>query len=169
MLTQKSAVTDSFLPVFHFEVSFVNLKCPNGAGGWKEEMEASVDMAFAEVTGIGAELPVEEVVDGCENHFVYRLPKPPKYKNLILKRALTVAPSSVTLWAMEGVKNFRFSPCSVLVSILDKEHKPVKTWSFKKAYPVKLEFSALNAGQGEIMIETLELAYHYSELKVSQS
>ncbi len=46
------------------------------------------DAAFQEVGGLEAEIEVETVVEGGENRFVHRLPKPVKHPNLSLKRGL---------------------------------------------------------------------------------
>lgn len=154
MADKKTTQAYNYLTGFHFSVSFI------GLGSAEEGSDPSVP--FAEVSGIGAELQTEDVAD-ANLHYIYRLPKPSKSKNLVLKHALTVAPSAVTQWAEEATVNFNFQPCTVVVSILDDKHVPVVSWNFSKAYPVKMEVSHLDANKGELMIETLELAYLQSK------
>ncbi|MBO7606687.1 MAG: phage tail protein [Paludibacteraceae bacterium] len=156
--------TDSYIPAFHFDVSFLVVV---GEGEDKsKKLLASEEykrMAFSEVSGLSAELQTEEVGEGGNNSFKYRLPKPAKYNNLVLKRALSAAPSELVTWANEAVYNFNFSPCTVVVSLLNEQHEPVKTWAFVNAYPVKIDVSQFGANKNELVIETLELAYNYSK------
>ena len=151
-------VSDSFLPAFHFSVSFIGFK--TGEKTIKQQ-----DISFSEVSGIGAELQIEEVAEGGENRFVHRLPKPAKYKNLVLKKAMVAIPSPVILWAEQAIYHMQFHPCMVTVSIMNGSEAQLATWKFYHAYPVKFEISGLDAKKSEIVIETLELAYRYSERK----
>ncbi|MBR5696820.1 MAG: phage tail protein [Paludibacteraceae bacterium] len=155
---------DSYVPAFHFEVAFLSVGL--GLGGLLENVlngDDNIGMAFSEVSGISASLQTEEVVEGGNNSFTYRLPKPAKYDNLVLKRALSTTPSLLVMWANEAIYNFNFHPCTVVVTLLNEKHIPVKVWAFNNAYPVKLEVSALGADKSELVIESLELAYNYSK------
>lgn len=155
---------DSYVPAFHFEVTFLSV--PLAWGGLLENafnQDGNIGMAFSEVSGISAELQTEEVGEGGNNSFKYRLPKPAKYNNLVLKRALSTTPSVLITWANEAIYNFNFYPCTAVVALLNEDHIPVKVWTFNNAYPVKLEVSQLAANKSELVIETLELAYNYSK------
>lgn len=143
--------TDTFLTTFHFNVTFVGLNYPKG-------LVTPLVVPFAEVSGISTELQTEDVTEGGTN-LTYHLPKPSKPKNLVLKRALATTPSPTTRWAEAAINNMEFHPCTVLVSILNNMHMPVANWVFTNAYPIKLELSSLNASKGELVIQTLELAY----------
>ena len=57
------------------------------------------------------------------------------------------------------MENFNFTTKTVIVSIVDYDDNPVKTWNIIKAYPVKLAVTDLSSSKNEIVIETLELAY----------
>ena len=143
------------IPAFHFEVTFVT------SGTDVENLPA---IAFSEVSGIGIELQTEDIQEGGGNNYTIRLPKPPKFKNLVLKRAMSATPPVIIEWAMKAVDKFEFTPLTVLVSIKDYGDNAVKTWSFENAYPVKLIVSELSASKNEAVIETLELAYRRFEL-----
>ena len=155
---------DSYVPAFHFEVVFLSVGL--GLGGLLENAlngDDNIGMAFSEVSGISAELQTEDVAEGGNNSFKYHLPQPAKYGNLVLKRALSTTPSMLIMWANEAIYNFNFSPCTVVVTLLNENHLPVKVWSFNNAYPVKLDVSQFGADKSELVIETLELAYNYSK------
>ncbi|MBO7427108.1 MAG: phage tail protein [Paludibacteraceae bacterium] len=155
---------DRYVPAFHFEVTFLSVAL--GLGGLLENAingDDNIGMAFSEVSGLSAELQTEDVAEGGNNSYKYRLPKPPKYGNLVLKRALSTTPSLLVMWANEAIYNFNFSPCTAIVTLLNENHLPVKVWAFNNAYPVKIEVSQLGANKNELVIETLELAYNYSK------
>ena len=161
------------IPAFHFLVSFVD-EVPDPKKKLKEEEVLGEDppkdpkeekkldgnpVPFSEVGGLSLDLQTEDIIAGGDNGYTIRLPKPPKAKNLTLKRALAAAPPDIIDWARDALENFNFSTKTVIVSIVDFGERPVKTWNFKKAYPVKLAVSDLSASKNEIVIETLELAY----------
>ena len=138
-----------FPVVFHFRVE---LQFSNGS--------EDVDMRFQEVTGLSAELGVEEVAEGGENRFSHRLPNRAKFGNLVLKRGMASS-SSLISWVENAIYNFEFEPVDAIVSMLNEKHEPVFTWSFKKVWPVKWQASDLKAQDNAIAIETFELTYDH--------
>jgi len=118
------------------------------------------DIRFQEVSGLGAELGVEELKEGGENRFAHRLPAPAKYSNLVLKRGL-ITDTALLKWFRNAVENFEFNPVSVKVSLLNDIGKPLLNWNFVGAYPLKWSVSNLNAQKSEVMIDTIELSYQY--------
>ena len=133
---------------FHFKVTFTD---------FQGEEEGN----FQEVSGISVSVQTEEIKEGGENQFIHRLPSPPKYNNLVLKRGMFIG-STVTNWILDSLEAFHFTPTTVNVMLLDEEASPLYQWTFFRAYPVKLEVTGLKAmKEGEIVIETLELAYSY--------
>lgn len=118
--------------------------------------------SFQDVTGINVKLGTEDVKEGGENRFVHRLPTPPKYENLILKRGMLTGSPLIT-WARAAVEQFTFTPKTVTVNLLDENASPLATWNFVNAYPLSLHISDLKAQENALVIETLELAYDYFE------
>ena len=166
----------TMIPAFHFDVSFMKEKRPeddepakpaeSGEGNEVKEQEEDPQddpIAFSDVGGLGLELQTEDFVEGGENGTTIRLPKPPKARNLTLKRALSATPKYVIRWARKALEDFDFEPMTVVVSIIDPDSQPVKTWKFQGAFPVKLSLSDLSSSKNEIVIETLELAYRKVE------
>lgn len=125
----------------------------------KSNESEAVPIAFSDVSGLSLEIQTEDITEGGGNDYVIRLPKPPKAKNLVLKRALSATPPEIIEWAKKAVEEFVFEPRTIVLSIIDYTDTPVKTWNFQGAYPVKLSVSDLSASKSEIVIETLELAY----------
>lgn len=134
---------------FHFRVEFGMLP------------PESNDARFQEVSGLSAELGVEELIEGGENRFSHRLPGRAKYSNLILKRGL-LTDSELISWCKDAIENFTFSPTTVNVTLLNEKHKPVAdTFSFVNSWPVKWSISDFKATDNSIVVETMEIAYQY--------
>lgn len=143
---------DYYPPVgFHFLVKFEN---------FSEE----ADTRFQEVTGLGVTLSTDEVSEGGENRFTHKLPKRTSYDSLVLKRGI-IKNSKITSWCKEAIENLNFEPQNILVSLLNEEHTELCSWSVVHAYPVKWSFAGLNAQNNELLIESMELNYHYFTIK----
>ncbi|WP_298732446.1 phage tail protein [uncultured Chitinophaga sp.] len=141
--------TASYYPpyAFHFSVT---------VDGFTGANEGS----FQEVSGLSVKMTPMEVKEGGENRFVRRLPVPPKYENLVLKRGMLVG-SSLTKWVQNSLTTFSFTPKTVLVKLLDGDDSVIAAWSFSNAYPVALKVSDFKAMENSLAIETLELAFDY--------
>jgi phage tail-like protein len=135
--------------VYHFKVEFLDV---SGV--------TSNDVRFQDVSGLSAEMGIEEIQEGGENRFTHRLPTRAKYSNLILKRAM-LTDSGLIKWFTDAIENFEFSPSTVQVTLLDSSHEALVAWNFIKAYPVKWTVSDLKATENAIAIDTIELAYQY--------
>ena len=128
------------------------------------------DAAFKEVSGISKELGVEEVAGGGENRFKYRLPTVSTSKNLVLKRAIVPTGSKLITWCSDtldgGLAN-AIQTQDVSVDLLDNEGTVLMKWTFYNAYPINYAVSDLKSQESEILIETIELAYNYFNIKSS--
>lgn len=134
---------------FHFRVHF-------DLDGLRDQ-----DTRFQEVTGLSAELGVEEVAEGGENRFSHRLPTRGRYTNLALKRGLLVG-SGLVQWCKDAIENQIFDPVTVDVTLLNDAHEPLgDTYSYQRCWPVKWAVSDYKAQENAIVIETLELAYSF--------
>lgn len=140
------------LPAFHFRVRLMGT-------------QGNTDTSFQEVTGIGAELDTEEVIEGGENRYVLQLPTRVKHPKLVLKRAIALASSPLVGWCkavLEGDFSALIVPRLVMVSLLDQFHSPIRMWSFENAYPVNWEVEGFHATKNEVAIEKIELSYTYA-------
>lgn len=138
----ESVSTHDYLPAFHFLVSI-----------------GDEDLGFKEVSGLGIELETEDVLEGGGFNYVYRLPKPAKAKNLVLKRAMQQCPDELYTWIHDAIIDFKFDLREVLVMMVDENDTIIKGWKFLNAYPVKATYSGLDSTKNELVIQTLELAY----------
>jgi phage tail-like protein len=122
-----------------------------------------LDAKFMEVTGLNAELEFENLIEAGNNRYTQKLPTRTKYNNLVLKRGTPEQGiSPLITWANAAIYLFEIYPINVQVLLLNELHLPIKGWNFTQAYPVKLDYAGLNAKEGQVVIETLELTYQFS-------
>jgi len=134
---------------FYFKLSF------SGISG-------QVEASFKEVSGITMEMGIEEIAEGGVNGFKHRVPTTAKFSNLVLKRGLVPKDSELAQWCMDtltGNLENTLETKMITVHLLEASRKPLKSWSFNNAWPVKWSVSDLNSMNNEIAIETLEFAY----------
>lgn len=113
---------------------------------------------FAEVSGLQAEIEVQDYREGGLNEYILKLPGPARYpSNLVLKKGLV---DRELLWewcekAMQGVIERR----NVTIKLLDRDRVEKRQWVFANAYPVRWAGPDLRAGGAEVAMETLELVH----------
>ena len=135
---------------FHFRVVF-----ELGA------LKTQHDLAFQSVSGLDATIDTETVKEGGENHFEHVIPLRRKYGPLVLKRGLLKpADSGLTKWFKDAFDNEKISPVTATVSLLNEENNPLMTWRLNNVWPRSWKVGTLDAEQGAVLIETLELNYN---------
>lgn len=134
------------LPKFHFQVDW---------GGTR--------VGFTEISGLDFETEVIEYREGSNpGYHKTKQPGLTKYSNIILKRGVFLGDFEFyqqwkkTFLFQEGAQKFRRD---VSIKLLDEEHKPIITWAVSKAWPCKVQYGSLNAGENEILIESMELVH----------
>lgn len=134
---------------FHFRVEFGNIEG---------------EFQFQSVSGLSVELETEQIAEGGENRFKHKLPVRTKFPNLVLKRGVLVN-SDLIKWCRKAVEEYEITPVNITISLLNEEHEPLMTWNVVHAYPVKWAVADFNAEESKIVIETIELAYNYFNIK----
>lgn len=135
---------------FHFKVDF------------NFDAQDKTDIRFQSVTGLDSTLDTEQVREGGENRFEHVLPVRRKYGPLTLKRGLLKpSDSALTKWLKQAFDDEQVVPLStVTISLLNEEHKPLMHWTVNNVWPRSWKVGELNAEQGAVLIETLELNYN---------
>lgn len=137
---------------FHFKVEV------NGKGN------GDTDLRFQEVSGLSAEITIEELQVGGVNAFSYKLPVKAKYPNLILKRGM-LKDSKLIDWFKQAIENFIFDPTLIYIYLLNEKHETISTWEFTQAYPIKWAISDFKAQENSLVVETIEIAYQFFQRK----
>jgi phage tail-like protein len=122
----------------------------------------TIDVSFQSVTGLDVTLETEPVKEGGENRFTHMLPVRKKAGPLVLKRGLLGPAQSALTRYLQGVfANDVFQPMNIVtVQLLDETHQNLLSWSVNNVWPLSWKIGELNATQGEVLIETLELNYN---------
>lgn len=137
-------------PAFHFKVAFA-------------AMGGVFDTSFQDVSGIKASIETETYRELGENGFVYQLPKPPTYPNLVLKRGIAGLDSPLVQWCksvFEGDFAQPIKTMEMMVYLMDENAIPQRAWGFTDAFPVSWDVDSFNSTKNEVAIETIELRYH---------
>lgn len=137
-----------FLGAFHFKVEFLGL-----AGG-------DVDTRFQSVAGLSASIETDSLREGGENRFEHSLPSRTSYSDLVLKRGF-ITSSELLDWFTSSLQTLEIHPLDVTVTLLNGEHQPAMTWNLTHVWPKKWSVADFNAESSAIVIESLELGYHY--------
>lgn len=135
---------------FHFKVDF------------NFDAQDKTDIRFQSVTGLDSTLDTEQIKEGGENRFEHVLPVRRKYGPLTLKRGLLKpSDSKLTTWLKQAFDDEVVVPLqTVTISLLDEQHNALMHWSINNVWPRSWKIGELNAEQGAVLIETLELNYN---------
>jgi phage tail-like protein len=125
---------------------------------FRVEINGVFEAGFNEVSGLQAEIEVQEYREGGINDFMHKFAGPVKFpSNLVLKNGIT---DSVKLWSWyQDVMRGKFDRKSLDVVLLDAAGDEKRRWKFKNAYPVKWNGPGLKATSSEVALESLELAH----------
>jgi phage tail-like protein len=142
---------------FHFKLIFL------------PELDSSFPLipetSFFEVSGISLEMGTEEIQEGGVNNYRHQVPTGRKHQNLVLKRGFTVN-KALTSWCRSCINRELDDPIdtkSFTVMLLNEYRIPIKSWTFKDAWPVKWELSPFDSKKNEVVVESIEFAYSISD------
>jgi phage tail-like protein len=76
----------------------------------------------------------------------------------VLKRTVIKGDNDCFNW-LNTVKLNQIERRDITVSLLNESHVPVVVWRFKNAFPVKLEYSSLDAHTSGPMMESMEITH----------
>ena len=121
----------------------------------------NVDVGFQSVTGLDSTIETEKINDGGVNHFSHAVPVKKRYGPLVLKRGLLPPKSPLTKYIKSCFDNETITPMqTVLIELLDENNVAMLHWTCSNVWPLSWKVGELNAMQGEVLIETLELNYN---------
>lgn len=111
---------------------------------------------FSHVSGLSAEYEAFEYKEGGVNDFTHVLRGRAKFPNLVLKRGIT---NEAALFEWFRECRDRTARRDVTLTLLGADGKPVRTWAFVGAFPVKWSGPEFSANANEAAVESLELAH----------
>jgi phage tail-like protein len=126
------------------------------------EVEGLTAAVFTEVTGLQAEVEVQDYAEGGLNETTHRFPGRRKFSNVTLKRGLT---SSKDFWQwVETLYSDNAKRCNVSIVLYSTEGEPLHRWNCRQAFPTKWVGPQFTAATSAIAIESLEFAHEGFEL-----
>jgi len=124
----------------------------------------AVDHSFKEVSGLKVNVGSEKIKEGGVNNYTHELPTQVESSNLVLKRGMLPKKGKLVKWVEESIFTDYTKPLTlknIVVKLLNQNGKPLITWTFNDARPVKYEATDFDAGKNEVLVETMEFTYTF--------
>jgi len=122
------------------------------------EISGLTAAGFTEVSGLQAEVEVQEYREGELNEYIHKRAGPTKYaSNLILRRGIA-DPTQLWSWYCDVIQG-KIQRRPVDVVLKDSAGEEKRRWKFQNAYPVKWNGPDLKANASEVAVEAVELAH----------
>ncbi|HEV8474665.1 MAG TPA: phage tail protein [Methylomirabilota bacterium] len=143
---------------FNFAVEIV----PDGASA------PLVSAAFAECDGLEMSMEVKTIREGGSNDRQIRLAGPATFGQLTLKRGMTEASFELWKWMSDSVADPSLrAQAEVVIFAADGAQERARV-VLQRCLPVKLKVPALNAKDGAVAVEELQLAYERFTVKAGR-
>jgi len=133
----------------------------NPALSWRftVEIEGITEALFAECEGLKLERDVEEVKEGGNNLFIYKLPGRIKQENIRLRRGVTYS-HKLWEWFIKGTYMGTVERKNISIIVGDSTQKVVQRWDVLDAWPTRYEGPELKVDSIQAALEMIELAHH---------
>jgi phage tail-like protein len=133
-----------------------------------EDGKALVNAAFQECDGLEMTMEVKTIREGGSNDRQIRLNGMVAYGQLTLKRGMTES-FDLWNWFHDTVNDPRLRAGAEVVLLAADGSTERARFVMSRCLPVKLKAPALNAKDGQIAIEELQVAYETLQFKPPQS
>lgn len=139
-------------------MSKVNNK-PFGAFAFRVKVDGKEVGLFQEVSGLSAQIEVQDLAVGGLNTTTLKLAGPASYPNLSLKRGFCVTTMMDWFESYRAGSGNTRKRLSGTIEMLGDDGAPVMTWAFVNGIPTKWDGPQLSVSQNAIAIESLEIAH----------
>ncbi|WP_163833862.1 phage tail protein [Spartinivicinus ruber] len=122
------------------------------------------ETSFTEVSGLDYTIETEGLSEGG-SEATYQVPKsasPVTYSDLVLKRGIASRASQLGMWCINCTQNLTYNSIQakdIMVSLLNPDSLPIRSWCFQQAYPVKWSVDPFNSTENKLAIETITLKH----------
>lgn len=112
---------------------------------------------FSECTGLEMSLDVEEYREGGRNGEALQFPSRVRWSKITLKKGLG---TSTALWDWHyGFVTGTGRRRDGLIVLLNERRLPAHIWHFRRGLPTRYAGPSMNAAQGAVAIETIEITH----------
>lgn len=121
---------------------------------------------FVECSGIKVTAEIYEIQEGGLNGTTHKRPKGYKWDNISLRYA-TSASTKLVEWIDKFLQD-QYDECNLYdgaVSLKNNHGEVIRSWHFKKAWPVSWEGPQLSATGSEVAVEGIEIAFESLEIR----
>ena len=120
--------------------------------------------AFAECDGLEMSIEPKTIREGGNNREQIHLVGPSSYGQLTLRRGMT-ADLQLWTWMASAAQPGRDSTAEGRITVWDADGTPRVTYVLRACFPMRLRGPSLNAKDGQVAIEELQLVYRSLELR----
>lgn len=118
---------------------------------------AAPQAGFSECSGLEISMTPEEYKQGGENNTVRKFPSRVTWGTIRLKRGVAKT-NDLWDWFYSFVEG-RGKRRDGIISLRNDRQEPVRVWKFTRGLPVKYTAPPMNANQGQVAIEELEIMH----------
>jgi phage tail-like protein len=133
---------------------------PSWAGNFFVKVEELAIGTFTTCEGLTAEYTFEDITEGGNNQFLYRLPGRIKYGNVKLTRPVNKDSAAIIKWFTHfQTKQTMRSTAQIEMHGVDSKI-PLFVWTLMEVHPIRWTGPTFAADSNGLAKETLELAFH---------
>lgn len=133
-----------------------------------EDGHPLANAAFAECDGLEMTMEVKTIREGGSNDRQIRLNGPVAFGTLTLKRGMT-QDYSLWTWFHDSVNDPRLRASAEVVLLAEDGVRERARFVLSRCVPVKIKAPGLNAKEGQIAIEEMQMAYETLRCRPPQS
>jgi len=145
------------LHVFRFRVDVASEVISNLPGG-AAPPAGSVQMCFAECSGLEASMEPKTIKEGGRNYGAAQRAGGVTFATVVLKRGVSTDRGLWTIFNKFTSGQYA-ARMQVTITLLDGKMKPILGWQLDQAMPVKFKFADLNGKGAEVGIEELHFVH----------
>ena len=112
---------------------------------------------FHTCSGLGAQVEVEQLVEGGSNGFAWQLPSRITWSNITLTRPVTADTSKVANWLAKIIR--QVDPQDGEIVALQPDLSPITRWQVTGIVPVRWQGPSFDPADSQPAVETLEIAH----------
>jgi len=120
---------------------------------------------FTEVSGLELSIDVEEIEEGGNNEFVYKVPGRMSWPNITLKRGITQTDNLLAWMQKSSGDGFsgagdKVTRSTMGITMLSQSGSALREWSVEGALPVKWTGPSFASTDDDAPTEELEIVHH---------
>jgi phage tail-like protein len=112
---------------------------------------------FHSCSGLGAQIEMEEHVEGGNNGFAWQLPSRITWSNITLTRPVTPDTTKVANWLARIIR--RVEPQDGEIVALQPDLAPIARWQVLGIVPVRWQGPSFDPADSQPAVESLEIAH----------